>query len=54
MDGRVLTEIFDEEYLRANPPQTTESEDSGASEYNYSGKEEEEVQKRLKDLGYLS
>jgi len=54
MDGRVLTEVFDEEYVRANPPQVTKSEDSGASEYDYSGREAEEVQKRLKDLGYLS
>jgi predicted AlkP superfamily phosphohydrolase/phosphomutase len=54
MDGRILTEIFDEEYVRANPPQMAKSEDSGESEYNYSGEEEKEVQKRLKDLGYLS
>lgn len=54
MDGRVLTEIFHEEYLEANPPQIGKSEDSDSSEYNYSGEEESEVQKRLQDLGYLS
>ena len=54
MDGRILTEIFHEEHVKANPPQIAEPEDSGKSEYNYSGEEEKEVQKRLKDLGYLS
>ena len=54
MDGRILTGIFHEEHVKANPPQIAKSEDSGKSEYNYSGEEEKEVQKRLKDLGYLS
>ena len=54
MDGRILTEIFHEGYVEANPPQTAKSEDAGKSEYNYSGEEEKEVQKRLQDLGYLS
>lgn len=54
MDGRILTEIFDEQYVVANPPQVISSDESKTSEYTYSDDEREAVEKRLKDLGYLS
>jgi len=54
MDGRILTEIFDDQYVKANPPQVMKSDDTGTSEYIYSDEETEKVEKRLKDLGYLS
>jgi len=54
MDGRILTEIFDDQYVKANPLQVMKPEDTGVSEYTYSDEETEKVEKRLKDLGYLS
>jgi len=54
MDGRVLTEIFDEEYLRKNPPQIESVgnvEDDG--EYSFSEGDSKKVEERLKGLGYL-
>ena len=53
MDGRILTKIFDEQYVKSNPPGSTKADEAETSEYNYSGKEEKEVEKRLQDLGYL-
>jgi predicted AlkP superfamily phosphohydrolase/phosphomutase len=54
MDGRILTEIFDDQYVKANPLQVMKSEDTGVSEYTYSDEETGKVEKRLKDLGYLT
>lgn len=54
MDGRILTEIFDDQYIKLNPPQLGSSDESKTSEYTYSDEEKEKVEKRLKDLGYLS
>ena len=54
MDGRILTEIFDDQYIKSNPPQVVGSDESKTSEYTYSDEEKEAVEKRLKDLGYLS
>jgi predicted AlkP superfamily phosphohydrolase/phosphomutase len=54
MDGRILTEIFDDQYVKSNPPQVMKSEDTGVSEYTYSDEETGKVEKRLKDLGYLT
>jgi len=54
MDGRILTEIFDEQYVKSNPAQMVASDESRMSEYTYSDEEKDEVEKRLKGLGYLS
>ncbi len=57
MDGRVLTEIFSDEYRQANPlryeepyAQSTESSDQAPA---YSQEEELEMQRRLRALGYM-
>jgi len=54
MDGRVLTEIFNEDFLAASPIQyssVSRTERRGRSEY--SRDEEKEIVERLKSLGYL-
>jgi len=53
MDGRVLTEIFYDEYIKSNPPKLTGSGDTKSLEYTYSDAEKGSVEKRLQDLGYL-
>ena len=53
MDGRVLTEIFYDEYIKSNPPKLTGSGDTKSLEYAYSDAEKWSVEKRLQDLGYL-
>jgi predicted AlkP superfamily phosphohydrolase/phosphomutase len=55
MDGRVLTEMFDDSYLREHPVRyetapATADIDGGAT---YSDEESEIIRKRLQDLGYL-
>ena len=54
MDGRILTEIFDDQYIKSNPPQMVSSGELKTSEYTYSDEEQKKVEKRLKDLGYLT
>ena len=54
MDGKVLTEIFAEEYLNQNPPQIEsvgDAEDGGG--YSFSADDSKKVEERLKGLGYL-
>lgn len=55
MDGRVLTEIFDEQFLRKNPPRYEQPKyEAGPSEIvTYSDDESRKVAERLKGLGYL-
>lgn len=54
MDGRVLQEAFEEEFLQDNPIQYDDSEVVRTSaEAIYSEEEEEEIKRRLRSLGYL-
>lgn len=55
MDGKVLQNIIDDDYLKNNPVTFSDMDDTGVSrkENVYSEKDEEEIEKRLKSLGYL-
>jgi len=55
MDGRVLTEIFESDYLAAHPVKQLEPAaaiDSGEPEDVYTAEETEAIQARLRALGY--
>jgi len=56
MDGRVMLELFDDEFARARRVRYRSEEPTGASEAAgvYDDQEEELVRQRLKDLGYLA
>lgn len=55
LDGRVLEEIFDESYWKANPPRyrAMETPRERVSEEGLTAEEEEAVKERLRGLGYL-
>jgi predicted AlkP superfamily phosphohydrolase/phosphomutase len=56
MDGRVLTEIFDEPYLADHPvrwQRQSEGKEAELVNSTYSDEEAEEVRRRLEELGYL-
>lgn len=55
MDGRVLTEIFEEEFCRDNPPRYGRSGQVATADevVAYSDEESRKVAERLKGLGYL-
>lgn len=54
MDGRVLTEIFKDDFLRARPVRFgAAAERDRVVETEFSEEESEEVRERLKELGYL-
>ncbi|KAF0248426.1 MAG: hypothetical protein FD167_2169, partial [bacterium] len=53
MDGKVLTEMIDESYLKANPIGSTEGIETQKIEADFSEEDSEEVSARLKSLGYL-
>ncbi len=55
MDGRVLTEIFEEEFCRDNPPRFGRSGQVARADevVAYSDEESRKVAERLKGLGYL-
>ncbi len=54
MDGRVLEEIIDPNYLKANPISTTKVDiRKERMDYSLSEEEDEHVRDHLKDLGYL-
>jgi predicted AlkP superfamily phosphohydrolase/phosphomutase len=56
MDGRVLEEMFTEEFLAGNPPRYREpsaGEKEAASPVSYSSDEEDQIRERLEGLGYL-
>ncbi len=55
MDGKVLTEIFEEDFLKNNPPRYERPGHVGPAKdtVTYSEKETREVAERLKGLGYL-
>ncbi len=54
MDGRVLLETLEEEWVETHPIQHTAPEEEGIEgDLLYSQDEEEEIKERLKGLGYL-
>ncbi len=55
MDGRVLTEIYEDSLLSERPPVSTGGtvDEEAPAGSGYSEDEEEEIMKRLADLGYL-
>lgn len=54
MDGKVLCEIIDEEFLKNHPIRYVEiSEEDSQSVCDYSEEEKEEIKNRLKGMGYL-
>lgn len=54
VDGKVLENIFDKDYLRANPPRFKSSEkDIKAGADVYSEEDASVIEQRLKDLGYI-
>ncbi len=53
MDGRVLTELFEEGFLEHRPPAFQAPEEEPADARSGPGGGEEDVVRRLKDLGYL-
>jgi hypothetical protein len=54
MDGRILTEILDPTYVEAHPVRyESVQNDFVQREYELSSGEEQEIQDRLRGLGYL-
>ena len=55
MSGRVLTELFTDDFLEGRPIEYAERDDSDerADETVYSSEEEELVKERLRNLGYI-
>lgn len=58
MEGRVLSELFDTEFLSANAPQRVSAATEQAAVVeppadNYTDEEREIIERRLRDLGYL-
>ena len=55
MDGRVLTDAFNPEYLQQKPitSQQVASQEATPMRYDYSTDEDTMLQQRLRDLGYL-
>jgi predicted AlkP superfamily phosphohydrolase/phosphomutase len=56
MDGKPLTDLFEEEYIRQTTSSYTDErkfEDVASDEYGYSEEEEESVRLKLEALGYL-
>jgi predicted AlkP superfamily phosphohydrolase/phosphomutase len=59
MEGRVLSELFSQEFLSANAPQRLAADDGQpaaaveAPADNYTDEEREIIERRLRDLGYL-
>lgn len=54
MDGRVLLELFSEEYVESHPLRHQKGEEgSQGGEYSYSDEDTERVSERLRGLGYM-
>ena len=55
MDGRVLTEIFEEEFMTNNPPTYSRTKDDTLTSdvFTYSDEESRQVAERLRGLGYI-
>ncbi len=57
MDGKILTEAFDEDFLEKYKPKfssQSKAEEKSKSQFTYTEEEEEKVRKRLQGLGYIS
>lgn len=53
MDGEVLTEMIDEEYLRSHPVRSTTATNLERDIESFTEEDNDEVRERLKSLGYL-
>lgn len=56
MDGQVLTQVFDEGHLRSHPVRYSRDGSHSSGQrvaYGYSPEEQEEIEARLRELGYL-
>jgi len=53
MDGHVLTDLFDEAFLASRPIVYRQAEEDAETPVSLPKEEEEDVIRRLKDLGYL-
>ncbi len=57
MDGKVLQEVIDKDYFESNPPQYMEPNDISSGDIipsgDYSSDEAEEIEGRLRGLGYI-
>ena len=56
IDGKVLTDLFADEFVAANPVKEcsdTGNDDSGKEADVYTGRDEAKIRERLEDLGYL-
>jgi len=53
-DGKVITEVFSERFIKENPVRKSEyATENGACDLNYSENESEIIAERLKGLGYI-
>jgi hypothetical protein len=55
IDGKVLVDALEEDYLRANPIRFTgdDKDEEGRGSHQYSEEEAETIRERLQGLGYL-
>ncbi|VVB84515.1 Type I phosphodiesterase / nucleotide pyrophosphatase [uncultured archaeon] len=53
MDGKILSQMFDENYMKENPVLYEEVSVEKEAKYEFSADDEEKVRKSLKSLGYL-
>lgn len=54
MDGKVLTDVLEPSFLKANPPRfASASGDEGTPDVGYSDEEAERIKEQLEGLGYL-
>ena len=55
MDGRVISEAFEEAYMKENPPKYVDEHDDEGSEgqISYSDQERGAIEERLRGLGYI-
>lgn len=54
MDGRVIEEAIDPDYLKKNPVRISKFEGGGRGGASFTDEDEEKIQESLKGLGYLS
>ncbi|MBI3378235.1 MAG: alkaline phosphatase family protein [Nitrospirae bacterium] len=53
IDGKVLTEVFDEDFLKKNPVKFTKGRSDSDKKDGYSKSDEDNVHENLKALGYI-
>ena len=56
MDGRVLTQVMNDEYVRDHPVRLAEAsgDQQARGDRDYTAEEEGEIMNRLRDLGYMN